>query len=505
LSLRVFLAGRVAVEVDGRAVDEDRFAGRQGRLVFACLVMAHGRAVPHEELAEAIWGESPPPTWRKALTVIVSKVRALLTACGIDATSVLTSAFGCYRLDLPPGSRVDVLEAIESEEEAEKALAAGELEAANAAARRAVDVTRRQFLPGDEGAWVDAKRRELSDVLCRALTCLADASLLSGRPSEAAKWAQEVTVLEPFRETGYRRLMEAHAAAGNGAEALRVYERCRVLLAEELGAYPSPETESIYRRLLDGSVPDSMPEREQPPREPDPVVKTSVPVARSKQSRFRLAVAALGAVAIAAAITAVGLRDTGDEGPTLARVQGNAVGVVDLESRAIVAEAPEIASPQRVAAGEGSVWVTSSRGGGSVVRLDPESHAVTDTIDVGNGPVGIAVGEGAVWVANSLDGTVSRIDPATGREVGDPIEVGNTPTGVAFGAGAVWVTNTGDRSLSKIDPVTGVVVSTTEVGTAARWVAVGGGAVWVTDPVGNTLVRIDARSGKPTDPMAAAR
>ena len=121
-------------------------------------------------------------------------------------------------------------------------------------------------------------------------------------------------------------------------------------------------------------------------------------------------------------------------------------------SRTIVDEAPEIASPQRVAAGEGSIWVTSSSGGGSVVRLDPESHDVTDTIEVGNGPVGIAVGAGAVWVANSLDGTVSRIDPATG-EVVDTIPVGNTPTGVAFGAGAVWVTNADDRSVSKIDPV----------------------------------------------------
>ena len=44
--------------------------------------------------------------------------------------------------------------------------------------------------------------------------------------------------------------MEAHVAAGNRAEALRVYERAASSLAEELGAYPSPETESIYRALL---------------------------------------------------------------------------------------------------------------------------------------------------------------------------------------------------------------------------------------------------------------
>ena len=64
------------------------------------------------------------------------------------------------------------------------------------------------------------------------------------------RWAEQAIELAPFREAGYRRLMEAHVAAGNRAEALRVYERCRRLLADELGAYPSPETESMYRALL---------------------------------------------------------------------------------------------------------------------------------------------------------------------------------------------------------------------------------------------------------------
>src|SRR6266511_1531120 len=50
--------------------------------------------------------------------------------------------------------------------------------------------------------------------------------------------------------TAGRRRRGPASAGGNPAEALRVYERCRRLLADELGAYPSPETESIYRDLL---------------------------------------------------------------------------------------------------------------------------------------------------------------------------------------------------------------------------------------------------------------
>ena len=113
------------------------------------------------------------------------------------------------------------------------------------------------FLPGDEGTWVEEQRRELADLRERALDVLTDACLRSGATREAAKWAEELVALSPFRETGYRRLMEARVAAGDRAEALRVYERCRRLLADELGAYPSPETESIYRALLTAPQPSA--------------------------------------------------------------------------------------------------------------------------------------------------------------------------------------------------------------------------------------------------------
>src|SRR5438477_11826408 len=44
--------------------------------------------------------------------------------------------------------------------------------------------------------------------------------------------SSDLIALSPFREAGYRRLMDAHVVAGNRAEALRVYEQCRQLLAE---------------------------------------------------------------------------------------------------------------------------------------------------------------------------------------------------------------------------------------------------------------------------------
>jgi pentatricopeptide repeat protein len=55
---------------------------------------------------------------------------------------------------------------------------------------------------------------------------------------------------EPYRESGWRILMQALAAEGNPAEALQTYEQLRVLLREELGVAPGAPTQELYRTLL---------------------------------------------------------------------------------------------------------------------------------------------------------------------------------------------------------------------------------------------------------------
>src|SRR5262245_34462238 len=147
--LKVFLAGRVAVEIDGVRVEEERFPGRQGRLLFAYLVAERGRAVPRDELAEALWGEQPPASWDKALTVLASKLRAALADAGLDGRELLAAAFGCYRLDLPEGTWVDLFAAADDAREAEDALAAGDLERARAAAETEDAEAVRALRPGD--------------------------------------------------------------------------------------------------------------------------------------------------------------------------------------------------------------------------------------------------------------------------------------------------------------------------------------------------------------------
>ena len=381
--------------------------------------------MPRDELADAIWGESPPATWEKALTVIASKLRGLVAEDGIT----LTNAFGCYRLDLPEGTWVDLFAAASGAQDAEEALAAGELDQARAAAESAESLARRPFLPGEDGTWVEQKRRDLADIRERALSVLADACLRSGAAREAAKWAEELIALSPFREAGYRRLMEAHVVAGNRAEALRVYEQCRQLLAEELGAYPSPETDSIYRALLEApqtsvrTTPVAEPTVEPGKSELSRVQTEALPLRaeqvverRSRKRRAVLLSALTGVIAAAVVVPLVVFGQGGSGGRSAVSAADDSLGVVDARSGRLVADTGVGATPTAVAAGEGAYWVTNADGH-TVSRIDPGTNAVVETIPVGNGPSGIATGAGAVWVVNSLDGTVSRIDPGTNTVV----------------------------------------------------------------------------------------
>ncbi len=487
--LKVFLAGRVAVERNGVVIDEARFPGRQGRLLFAYLVAEQGRAVPHDELAAALWEEAPPATWEKALSVIVSKLRGLLADAGVDGGSVLTGAFGCYRLDLPEGSWVDVVVAADAAQEAEDALAADDPQQARIAAALAESMTRQPFLPGEVGTWVAEKRRGLADVRGRALSALAEACLRSGDAAEAAKWAEQAIALAPFREVGYRRLMEAHAAAGNGAEALQVYERCRRLLAEELGAYPSAETEAIYRGLLAApAVPTTAASAAVTPP-PD-----AAPTAPVRRGRRRLVVAvACGAIAAAASVGAAVVALTrGGSNSAGAEVSADSVGIFQLGNGHPIGQIPVGRSPGAVASGGGSLWVANVDAH-SVSRVDPVARVTIQTIQVGDGPAGIAFGAGFAWVTNGLDGTVSRIDPAINRVV-QTIDVGNGPVGIAYAAGSIWVANTGDGTITRIDAVSGKATTTLPV--AATELAFGDGALWASESTAGRLARIDPGTGK---------
>ena len=241
---RIQLCGRFVVDIDGSRI-QDTLPGRRGRVLFAYLVLNRGRPSPRDELLMAGWGDDAPAEAGNALSVQLSKLRHGL---GADRLRGRTAV----ELLLPQATFVDVEAALEGAHRAESCIAQGQWAQAWGPAGIAYHVATRPFLTGLEAPWIDQWRRRLEEVRLRGLECFAAAGLGLGGAAlaQAEERARMLTELAPYRETGHLILLEALERRGNVAEALRAYDRLRVLLREELGIAPSPTVQAVHRRLL---------------------------------------------------------------------------------------------------------------------------------------------------------------------------------------------------------------------------------------------------------------
>ena len=242
---------------------EQGLRGRQGRLLFAFLVLNRGRATRRDEVVEAVWPDEGAPAGVEGhLAPLLSRLRKLLGAEHLEGRRDI-------RLLLPEGAYVDMEAAAADVERARAAIAAGDGPGGWEAARAALAVAERGLLPGLEAPWIEERRAELGDLRIEALELAARSGLrLGGVELLAAERAvRQAVEAAPFRESTRAAAMQVLRAQGNVAEALRVYEDLRVLLRDELGTTPGPELVALHQELLRG---DPVPPPAPAPRPPAP-------------------------------------------------------------------------------------------------------------------------------------------------------------------------------------------------------------------------------------------
>lgn len=241
---RIQLCGQTVIERDGERLD-GRLPGRQGRLLFAYLVLNRHRLTSRDELVEAIWPDRLPAAADNGLNALVSKLRRLLGPDAIEGRATL-------RLVLGRDDWVDLEAAVEAIHRAESQIALGEWRLAWGPSLVALFIAGRDFLPGEDSPWVGEQRRQLAEIQYRALEAYAEAALGTGGTElpAAVRAGRHLLRLVPLRETGYQVLMKALAAQGNVAEALSVYTELCEVLRDQLGVSPSASSQAVYDKLV---------------------------------------------------------------------------------------------------------------------------------------------------------------------------------------------------------------------------------------------------------------
>jgi len=123
----------------------------------------------------------------------------------------------------------------------------------------AVDLYQQDFLHGftlpdclafDE--WQAAHTDQLREQMSEALRQLVSHYTAQRDITSAIQYAQRWVEVCPWEEEAHRELMRAYAADYQRAAALQQYQACARILCEEFEAEPEPETQALYRAMLNG-------------------------------------------------------------------------------------------------------------------------------------------------------------------------------------------------------------------------------------------------------------
>ena len=227
---------------DGTIVDRGEWRTGKVSDLLRLLALRNGEPVSPTTLVAALWPGSDQRHGNASLRTAASHLRRIVGA------EFLERSLAGIRLC---NVRVDVAEFRELAAKAHQLTGRGEIVAADNIARQADDLYRGDLSAHDDGAdWVQNERGALLSTYQVLLCDAAESAGALGLGQDAVDFASRAVALDPFSERASRLLMSGHADVGELSLALREYERCRTLLADELGIDPSPQTRDLHVALL---------------------------------------------------------------------------------------------------------------------------------------------------------------------------------------------------------------------------------------------------------------
>ena len=252
--IQIFTFGTLQVVRGEHLVTESDWHTRQARQLLKILVTERPRPVSTDRLIEILWPQSTPDA---AATTLRSAINALRNVLEPERPNrapsryIVTQTPG-YAFHLHPEVWLDV-EIFE--QRLHSAQHTTDLVQRRARIEEAVALYQDDYLVSDPYAdWATSERDRLRERYFTGLLQLAEIEALEGDYAEAISTVRLILARDEVRENAYQALMRYQAESGDSAGALLSYERCRTILADELGADPSPLTQQWHQRILNGEV-----------------------------------------------------------------------------------------------------------------------------------------------------------------------------------------------------------------------------------------------------------
>ena len=218
---------------------------RKVRALLAALTAAGGETMPADTLVERGWGEDLPANPQRVLQAKLSQLRSLLDQATGGGRELLVREPGGYRLAVAGSDaaelRCRVSRALDTSDLRERLERLGEPQ----------ELWRgRPYGEFAEELWASPEVAALEELRLQAVELQASALVGTGRPEAAYSVLHPLLDEHPMREPLVSAAMHACSLTQRQPEALRLYERLRTHLAEELGVDPGAEVHELFQQIL---------------------------------------------------------------------------------------------------------------------------------------------------------------------------------------------------------------------------------------------------------------
>lgn len=225
-------------------------SNRNGQAILRYMVAQSNHRVTMDTLMALLWPEDEPEVAHHKLQVAISALRRSLNNGYVSDTGggYIDCKNGVYQLNLAVSIRTDVDEFLAFYRAGRQQKS---ISATVADYEAACHLYKGAFLTEDLYVdWPIIQREQLNQAYLAMCGALSEHYREIGSYEDAAKWASAILKENHCDEVAHRQLMRINVAAGRRSEALRQYQRCERILAEELNVSPMPETVNLFHAIL---------------------------------------------------------------------------------------------------------------------------------------------------------------------------------------------------------------------------------------------------------------
>jgi len=239
LNIRGF--GRMQVWVSGKLITNKDWKTQGVRDLFFYL-LSQSKGVTKEEIGEEFWPDIDRDTLRLRFKNTIYRLRR---AAGPDTISFTDDGYFFnrtidyeYDVETFQDELVSAKKALTQDEQIEHLLAA-------------VSAYHGNLLPKLDYDWVIIERERLRLTFINAALTLTNLYLENQNYKLAISTANRVLEEDIFDEAAYRAAMVAHTALNDRPAVVRLYEKCKSILKNELDLEPSAETIKLFNTLIE--------------------------------------------------------------------------------------------------------------------------------------------------------------------------------------------------------------------------------------------------------------